>query len=31
MIFNSIINWNDAGAAKEEKPAAPVVVPRGQQ
>lgn len=31
MIFNSIINWNDAGAAKEEKPAvANTQVPRGQ-
>jgi hypothetical protein len=30
MIFNSIINWNDAGGPKEEKPPTPpVVVPRG--
>jgi len=25
MIFNSIINWNDAGAPKEPKPAQPIV------
>jgi hypothetical protein len=29
MVFNSLINWNDAGGVKEEKPA-PVVAPRGQ-
>jgi hypothetical protein len=27
MVFNSLINWNDAGAAKDDKPAA-VVAPR---
>lgn len=25
MIFNSIINWNDAGGAKEQKPTQPIV------